>query len=284
MIDRIIGKAASLCDPNMADVVKRAFSAVHKAGKAIRELYGKPHNVTFKGEIDLVTEADYKSEEILGKALDGLFDASLIAEESATDHSLRNGRFWIVDPLDGTTNFAHGFPFFAPSVALVNIRDGAYENILGCIYVPILKEFFWALKGCGSFLNLERLHVSEEKSLSKALVATGFPYDVHDHPEDVISAFRDVIVQAQGIRRAGAAAIDLAYVACGRFDAFWEKKLKPWDTAAGMLLVEEAGGLVTDFKGSAYNPFVPEIVASNRKVHNDMIHILRGYSCQPTNT
>jgi len=284
MREKIVNKARQISGPKLSRLVETAFGTVFDAGQAIKELYGNEHLVKYKGEIDLVTEADYRSEEILKGALSGLGDAEVMAEESATNLSLRDGLFWIVDPLDGTTNFAHGFPFFAPSVAYAQVKEGRYQTIIGCIYIPILEEFFWAIRGKGSFLNLKSIRVSREKGLSRALIATGFPYDVHQKPDEVIAALRAMIVKAQGIRRAGAAAIDLAYVACGRFDGFWEKKLKPWDTAAGILLVEESGGKVTDFKGGEYNPFLPEITASNGLIHDQMVKILRGFSCQHTNT
>ncbi len=284
MIDDISARLREVCRGELSDIAETAFRAAFKVGEVIRNLYGKEHRVEFKGEIDLVTEADYKSEEILKEVLSGIGAGEMMAEESATDLRLRDGRFWIVDPLDGTTNFAHGFPFFAPSVAYVRVDKGRFETLLGCVYIPILREFCWAVKGVGSFMNLERVSVSKEKELSRALLATGFPYDVHEKSDDVVDALKSIIVEAQGIRRAGAAAIDLAYVACGRFEGFWEKKLKPWDTAAGILLVEEAGGSITDFAGGSYNPFVPEIVASNGVIHDKMTDILKKYSCQYRDT
>ncbi len=283
MIEAIIEKALNICEKDLGLVVKEALQAVFLAGNMIKDLYGLPHHVEFKGEIDLVTEADYKSEEILVDSLNGLGSGKIMAEESAGDLSLKDGVFWIVDPLDGTTNFAHGFPFFAPSVAYAKVENGYYETLFGIVYIPILRELFWSVKGKGCFLNLEKVGVSKEKALSRSLLATGFPYDIHQHHDDVIEAFKAMIVKAQGIRRAGAAAIDLAYVACGRFDGFWEKRLKPWDTAAGILLVEEAGGRVSGYSGQKYNPFLPEIVASNGFIHKAMVEILTDYSCQHTN-
>jgi len=283
MIKDIIKKVLDVCKGDECAVMEKALEAIYEAGNVIKGLYGLPHQVQYKGEIDLVTEADYKSEEILKRALDGLWEGEIMAEESAEDLSLKDGSFWIVDPLDGTTNFAHGFPFFAPSIAYARVKNGKYETVLGCIYIPLLKELFWAVKGKGSYLNLDKIEVSKEKSLTRSLVATGFPYDVHKHPTEVMDAFKAMIIRAQGIRRAGAAAIDLAYVACGRFDGFWEKKLKPWDTAAGILLVQEAGGKISDYAGGNYNPFMPEIVASNGKIHSEMIDVLKGFSCQLTN-
>ena len=284
MKDKIMGIASKVLrdDPLAFDILEIAVGAILEAGNEIARLYERPHEVNYKGEIDLVTEADYKSEEILKEALSGVANGELLAEESTESAELRDGTFWIVDPLDGTTNFAHGFPFFAPSVAFATVKDGKYQTQIGCIYLPILRECFWAVKGKGAYLNQKRIAVSKVKRLKRALLATGFPYDVYERPDPVISALKDVIVRAQGIRRAGAAAIDLAYVSCGRFDGFWEMKLKPWDTAAGILLVEEAGGMVTDFRGGEYNPFLPEILSSNGLIHQELIEVLRSHSCQPT--
>ncbi len=282
MKEKLLELAIKTAPEGLKEAVKKAMDATFEAAMAIKELYGKPHNIKYKGQIDLVTEADYRSEEILKGALSGVGDAEIMAEESSVGAELKNGRFWIIDPLDGTTNFAHSFPFFAPSVALSTVEDGKYQTQFGCIFIPLLNEFFWAIRNKGAFLNLEKIRVSEEKELRKSLLATGFPYDVYEKPDEVISIFKSMIIRAQGIRRAGAAAIDLAYVACGRFDGFWEMKLKPWDTAAGILLVEEAGGRVSDFNGGIYNPFMKEICASNSSIHNQMLEVLKEYSCQHT--
>lgn len=277
-IREIVSLAEKITNSRMLETVVLGISATIEAGLFIRERYGRPHEIEYKGEIDLVTETDLESERIIKGRLVKAGDAEIIAEESSMDSSLRDGTFWIIDPLDGTTNFAHGFPFFAPSVAYCRIKSGIFQPFFGCIFVPCLNEVFWAVKAGGSYLNTSRISVSSEKRLSRALMATGFPYDVHQQPEEVISAFGQMLVRAQGIRRAGAAAIDLAYVACGRFEGFWEKKLKPWDTAAGQLILEEAGGKLTDFRGNSYNPFVPEIIASNGLVHDEMMVILGRFS------
>ena len=276
-IEDVISMAEGLSGSKFKEIASQGLSAIYEAGLFIRGRYGKPHDIEFKGAIDLVTETDLGSERILKKRLGGIGNAEIMAEESSLDNTLRNGIFWIIDPLDGTTNFAHGFPFFAPSVAYCQVDSGHFQSIFGCIFVPCLGELFWAIKGKGSYLNTRAVKVSPETRLSRSLLATGFPYDVHEHPDQVVSALRQMLVRAQGIRRAGAAAIDLAYVACGRFDGFWEKKLKPWDTAAGQLILEEAGGRLTDFKGNSYNPFIPEIVASNGLIHHEMLDILREF-------
>ncbi len=254
-----------------------AFDAAVKAGRVLMDHMQTGFSVNYKGVIDLVTDADIAAEEAIKSELATIDGTEILAEESAKDMSMRKGRFWIVDPLDGTTNFAHAFPFFAVSIALAEIGEG-YSTLIGIVYLPRLDEFFWSVRSQGAWLNSERLNVSKEDSLKRSLLATGFPYDVHSHPEQIVAALKEMLVRAQGIRRAGAAAIDLAYVAAGRFEGFWEKKLKPWDTAAGMLLVEEAGGWLSDFGGRRYHPFMKEIVASNGRIHEEMVSILSDFS------
>jgi len=258
-----------------------AVSAALKAGKILRELYDNPHSVRFKGEIDLVTEADIASEKaILSLVKDKCPQIEVMAEESSAHNTDSiSSRTWIIDPLDGTTNFAHGCPWFCVSIALWN-RD---HIELGVVYLPLQNELFYAVKGAGTCLNDRNINVSSTSSLNHSLLATGFPYDVREKPDLVMPAFKDMILKAQGVRRAGAAALDLAYVAAGRFDGFWEIKLKPWDTAAGMLLVEEAGGRVTDFANNSYTPFLKEILASNSLIHGDMVAVLKKYSLVTTN-
>jgi len=250
-----------------------AKEAALNAGKILKELYLKPHQITHKGEIDLVTEADVASEKKIKEILNGASIAPILAEESSNLELHQDKTMWIVDPLDGTTNFAHGFPWFCVSIALWENN----EPIIGVIYLPIFDEFFVAAKGQGAFLNNKKIKVSDISSLDDALVATGFPYDVRRYPDKVMAALKDMIVKCQGIRRAGAAAIDMAYVACGRLDGFWEIKLKPWDTAAGLLLIKEAGGKVTDFSNNKYNPWIKEVLASNDKIHEEMVEVLKKF-------
>ncbi len=247
-----------------------AQMAALAAGRLQRESFEKEIKIKHKGEIDLVTEVDIKSEELIIESLKAT-GIPILGEEIAK--TTPEGLYWLVDPLDGTTNYAHGFPWFAVSIALMKEK----EPIVGVIYHVMTDELFWAEKGKGAFLNGCRICVSKTSQLSQALLATGFPYNVHEVPENVVGAFQEFLVKAQGIRRAGAAALDLAYLACGRFDGFWEPLLKPWDTAAGMLLVTEAGGTVTDFLGKKYDPFVPHILASNGLIHKEMIPITSKY-------
>jgi myo-inositol-1(or 4)-monophosphatase len=194
----------------------------------------------------------------------------ILTEESPATNSGSEFR-WIIDPLDGTTNYAHGYPVFCVSVALERDND----IIIGAVYHPMLNEMFWAEEGKGAFLNNRKLSVSDNTELSKSLLATGFPYDIRETENNNLVYFNRMATRAQAIRRAGAAALDLAYVAAGRFDGFWELKLMPWDTAAGWLLVREAGGTVTDLLGGDFSLTSPHILASNGKIHGDMIRVLK---------
>ncbi|WP_022853455.1 inositol monophosphatase family protein [Thermodesulfatator atlanticus] len=252
------------------ELLALAKAAALAAGRLQREYFDKNIEVKRKGEIDLVTEVDIKSEALIVSLLK-TSGIPILAEEQAKTEP--KGRYWLVDPLDGTTNYAHHFPWFAPSIALMEDK----EPVLGVIYHVMLDELFWAEKEKGAFLNGRQINVSQVAKLNDAVLATGFPYGVHDQPEKVVGAFHDFLIKAQGVRRAGAAALDLAYVACGRFDGFWEPLLKPWDTAAGILLVKEAGGRVTNYRGEAYDPFQNNILASNGLIHEEMIPIASKY-------
>lgn len=272
-----IDKALKNCgSQDLQCVLRTAAAAALEAGKILKNLYGKPHQVRHKGSIDLVTEADVAAEDailaILAREQPGV---TILAEEShAQYNSVPVEPAWIIDPLDGTTNYAHGFPWFGVSVAYTQ----GVDTQVGVIYCPIPDELFFACRGGGAWLNHGQIRVSEIPSLALSLVATGFPYDVQQHPEKIMAAFNSVLVRAQDVRRAGAAALDLAYIACGRLDGFWEKGLKPWDTAAGKLLVEEAGGGISDYRGEKFSPFVPEILATNNRIHGELAEILKDFS------
>lgn len=248
-----------------------AARAALTAGAMIRELYARPHTIRMKGEIDLVTEADVAAESAIIVSLDE--DApgiAVMAEESYQGQGDREARTWIIDPLDGTTNFAHGVPIFAVSIGLLD--QG--QPLVGVIYCPMQDELFCTSRGGGAWLNDQRIQVTATDFLVEALVATGFPYDIRKHLDQVIAQTKSVLPKVRDIRRMGAAAVDLAYVACGRLDGFWESGLKPWDTTAGWLLVEEAGGKVTGFAGQPYSPFRGEILASNSLLHPLLIDAL----------
>lgn len=272
-MNRIAACLSNGPDHTFDHILQSAGRAALAAGQIIRSLYGKPHQIKHKDVIDLVTEADLASEKaILGIVTSELSNIAVMAEESKSDYSATmTGPTWVIDPLDGTTNFAHGFPYFGVSIGYM--VDGV--PLAGVIYCPMQDELFCGCRGKGAWLNGTRITVSTAADLQHSLVATGFPYDVHGTLPQVIDTLRRVLPKVQDVRRAGAAALDLAYVACGRLDAFWEMNLKPWDTAAGAVLLEEAGGKLTDFKGATFSVFRPEIVASNNLVHQELLALMQ---------
>ncbi|MFC1493649.1 inositol monophosphatase family protein [Thermodesulfobacteriota bacterium] len=250
--------------------METARQAAIEAGRVLKELYGNIKSISKKGEIDLVTEADLMSEKVLIDAISSVFPYDRILSEEAGEKGEVSDRLWIVDPLDGTTNFAHSFPFFAVSIGF-QVKN---EVVAGIVYNPCLDEFFEAEKGGGALLNKKPIRVSYKESLEESLAGTGFPYDIHENPDEVLEYLKRMIVRAQGVRRAGAASIDLCYVAAGRLDGFWEQGLKPWDTAAGSIIVREAGGIITDYEGNPYNPFGVSTLASCPGIHGKMVEVL----------
>ncbi|MFK4765034.1 inositol monophosphatase family protein [Desulfobaculum sp. SPO524] len=251
-------------------LLTRTLAAVREAGRIVTDAWNTPRNITYKGRIDLVTETDVAVENLLKERLGEILpEAGMLAEESA--ESLEpQALTWIVDPVDGTTNFAHGIPLCAISVALW--RDGRPE--LGIVSLPVMDELFYAVRGQGATLNGAPINVTTEADPERALVATGFPYTVKEDLPRIIAPLERVLATCQGVRRMGAAAVDLAYVACGRMDAFYERGLKPWDTAAGMLLVEEAGGRVSAFDAGTPYTFGGGILASNGPLHEAMSSLI----------
>jgi myo-inositol-1(or 4)-monophosphatase len=252
--------------------LETAVRAATKAGALQKERLWGEHRIDFKGgETNLVTEVDRECEDLIVAAIRERFpDHDVIAEEN--DYGLHGSRYrWVIDPLDGTTNYAHGFPWFCVSIGLE--IDGVVAA--GVINHPMMGEVFTAERGKGAFLNGSRISVSNRKPLGRSLLATGFPYDRSDG-EDNFRHFMTFQVEGRAVRRAGAAALDLAYVAAGRFEGFWEAKLKPWDVAAGRLLVEEAGGKVTNYSGEPYSIYDHRIVATNGLIHDEMLELLRG--------
>ncbi len=245
-----------------------------KAGEIHLKNYGKVRQITHKGRhpINLVTEVDRKTEAFIVKNLLKNFpDHQILAEEGSFSKT-ESPYKWLVDPLDGTTNYLHGFPFFSVSMAL-EIK-GRVE--LGIVYAPMLRELFVTQRGKGTFLNGRRVRVSKEKDLSKSLLATGFPYDVREAKRNNLDFFTAFLTRGRAIRRAGAASVDLCYIACGRFDGFWELRLKPWDLAAGILAIEEAGGKTSGFDGKKLNLYGSgDTVASNGKIHASLLRIIR---------
>jgi myo-inositol-1(or 4)-monophosphatase len=251
-----------------------AIQTALEAGRVLADKFGRALQVSNKGDIDLVTEADLAAERLIVERIRSYHPRHRILTEESGDVAEAGDADaeykWIIDPLDGTTNYAHGYPFFCVSIALE--QEG--RIVVGVVYDPTRDELFAAERGEGATLNGRRLRVSETDELNRALICTGFPYDVRLR-NDFARHFRDFIMQAQSVRRDGAAALDLAYVAAGRFEGFYEEGLRPWDVAAGVLLVEEAGGRVTDYDGRPFRIYEPPIAASNGLVHEAMLRVLR---------
>ena len=248
------------------------FLSLKESGKIIRSGFGTSFKIRKKGPINLVTEIDMRAENKIVTMIKRNFPSHRILTEESKPYGGDSPFRWIVDPLDGTTNFAHGIPLCCVSIGL----EYEGEIILGGVYNSLLGELFFAEKGKGSFLNGKRIQVSVTKKLNDSLIVTGFPYDRQEKAEYYLKYFKKALEHTQGIRRLGAAALDLAYVACGRFDAFWEFSLKPWDIAAGALIVREAGGTVSDFKGNPLKIDQPfELLASNKIIHPKLREIMR---------
>jgi myo-inositol-1(or 4)-monophosphatase len=249
-----------------------AVQQARRAGALLREGQGRVLEVNHKGAIDLITEYDLRSEELLVEAIHEAYPGdAILAEEEG---QLGEGEAcWLIDPLDGTTNFAHGLPIFTVSIAwAVDLRP-----LLGVVYDPMRDELFHALRGGGAWMNGRRLRVSQESELENSLLVTGFPYDRRTNPENNLDHFAAFALCTRGVRRLGAASLDLANVAAGRFDGYWEVRLWPWDWAAGMLLVEEAGGRISRTDGGP-DVFVQptSMLASNGLIHAAMVRVLSG--------
>ncbi|MBC7541762.1 MAG: inositol monophosphatase [Candidatus Sericytochromatia bacterium] len=248
------------------------------AGEVLREGYGQIHEVTLKGATNnLVTEIDRRSEDLIMSRIGRVFpEHAFLGEETGAGGRQSPWR-WIIDPLDGTTNYAHHYPCFCVSIGL------AYEDepVVGVVYQPLLNELFVAVKSQGATLNNRAIHVSGVDTLASGMLATGFPYNLQAFPDAPIAAFESFVRQAQAVRRDGSAAIDLAYVAAGRYDGFWESGLAAWDTAAGVLLVTEAGGRVSDYADAPYTLGGPTIAASNGGIHPAIIAVLQAASRRP---
>jgi myo-inositol-1(or 4)-monophosphatase len=253
------------------DPLKAAEDACGMAGDLLRENIDSSREISYKGAVDLVTDFDKRSQEVILAHLSARFpDHDFLAEEDLSERRGSEYR-WIIDPIDGTTNYAHNLPIFCVSIAL----EWKREIVCGVIYDPMRKEMFAAIEGKGSVLNGRKIRTSTTNELDKCLLATGFPYDVRDSEVNNIDHFANFATRAQAIRRCGSAALDLCYVACGRFDGFWELKLNPWDVAAGILIVEESGGRVTGFKGEQTSHFGKDLLASNGLIHEQMIQVLK---------
>lgn len=250
------------------DYLEAAIEVAREAGKILREEYHRPPEIRYKGEVDLVTQADRRSEEAIVARLSQFFPSHAIAAEEGLGHESASEFRWHVDPLDGTTNFAHGYPCFCISIALAQ----AGTLLAGVVYNPIYDELYAAARGQGATLNGNKITVSKVPTLSTSLLCTGFP--VHKRLANPnIHYYWDFTLRSHGVRRDGSAALDLACVAAGRFDGFWEFNLQKWDTAAGVLLVQEAGGTVSDFHGKPYELGGPVVLATNGLIHEEMRQI-----------
>jgi myo-inositol-1(or 4)-monophosphatase len=248
-----------------------AVEAVVRAGEIQMARFGSGVRVDKKGSIDLVTEVDLEVERMFRAMIAERFpDHAVLAEEMGQSGEGRRHR-WVFDPLDGTTNYAHGLPIFCASLALE--IDGASE--VGAVYDPNRRELFTAERGVGAWLNGQPLQVSATATVIESLLVTGFPYTVHQSPEPLLRMFGAFLSRARAVRRLGSAAIDLCWVAAGRMDAFWEQSLQPWDTAAGALIVQEAGGRVTGLDGGPWVPAAGHILASNGHIHDELLAIAR---------
>jgi myo-inositol-1(or 4)-monophosphatase len=253
------------------DYIKRiGIKAAFESGKILKSYFGNISDIRKKGAIDLVTEADTASEEIIIGIIREAFPGhSILAEESGLDQEDEHHQ-WIIDPLDGTVNFAHQVPIFSISIAY------AFKGtpVMGIVFNPVTGELFSAVAGEGAFLNNSPIHVSSTRVMQESLLATGFPYDHLSIFDTITDRLKNCLRAAQGIRRLGSAAIDICALACGRFDGYWEQNLHPWDTAAAVLIAAEAGAVVTDFTNNPYTIDKKEILATNGNIHAEMISLL----------
>jgi len=255
----------------MKSFLEIALEAAEKAGRIIKENFHKKKEIDYKGRINLVTNVDKEAEIAVLDTIKKYYPKhNILTEETEHKQDASQTFRWIIDPLDGTTNYVHGFPFVCVSIALQKNE----ESIVGVVYNPILDELFYAEKGKGCFRNQVPISVSDNTDFSKSLLATGFPYDMLNEERNNIDYFSRIIKKCRGIRRPGAAALDMCYVACGIFDGYWELELFPWDTAAGLIIVEQAGGKVTKFDGSEFSIFDKEIAVSNGRIHREMLRVL----------
>jgi myo-inositol-1(or 4)-monophosphatase len=252
-----------------------AVEAVVRAGTLQMARFGHDIRVDKKGAIDLVTEVDIAVERMFRELVAERFDDhQVLAEEFGGATSVPPGPCWVFDPIDGTTNYAHGLPIFCASLALE--IDGVAE--VAAIFDPNRRELFTAERHGGAFMNGRRLHVSAEAdTLVDAMLVTGFPYDVHSRVDEIVGLFGAFVGEARAVRRLGSAAIDLCYVAAGRMDGFWERDLKPWDIAAGALIVEEAGGRITNWTGAPFTSRGADVLASNGRIHDAMLDVIRTF-------
>lgn len=255
-----------------AEYLNLAKETAREAGMLLKEGFGTIFKISNKdGKNNLVTEYDIKAEELIINKIKAKYaDHGFLAEESGNSDTVGADFVWIIDPLDGTVNFSHNLPIFCVSIGLQHKG----KIVCGCIYNPILDEMYYAEIGKGAFVNDEKISVSSNDDLSTAFLVTGFPYNVNENPDNCITHFEKMLKMGLPIRRLGSAALDLCYVASGKFDGFWEVILHPWDVAAGKIIVEEAGGKLTHYDGSDYKVSTSSMVATNNKIHEDLLEAI----------
>jgi len=253
----------------MTSELEVAFRAARRAGEVLRAGFGTEHSITYKGEVDLLTEIDEQAERVIREELLGTFPTYGMLAEEGGELAAEEGARWIVDPLDGTTNYAHQLPIFCVSIAL----ERSHEVVLGVVHDPMREETFVAERGRGATLNGEPIKVSDTEEMIRALIVTGFPYDRAEMPE-ALELFGRFAAATQGMRRLGSAALDLCYVAAGKLDGYYERGIWPWDLAAGSVIVEEAGGKLTNYRGDVLDLHGREIVASNGRLHPSIMRLM----------
>jgi myo-inositol-1(or 4)-monophosphatase len=266
-----------MLDIVLDEYAREAAQIARDAGEILRNRFGQPHEVRFKGTIDMVTEADQAAEDLNADRLRTLCpEHDLLCEEGSVGATLGATYRWVVDPLDGTTNFAHGLPTFAVSIALEN----AGVPVVGVVYDPMREELFVARMGAGATLNGKPIVVSAVEELIASILVTGFSYDFARRAQQA-EVWRDFLTRVQAIRQTGSAALNLCYIAAGRLDGYWERGLSPWDVAAGAVIVTEAGGTVTDMGGGSFRADDREILASNGKLHGKLLEVIGAHEVVP---
>lgn len=268
-------RPSSLSELDRASLLNTAIEAARGAGAILLEQARSGFRIEHKNVVDLVTDADRLAEDSIVQTIRAAYPAHrILAEERGQDGKTDSPYQWIIDPLDGTTNFAHGFPAYSVSIGL----EYAGECVLGVVFDPTRDELFSAEVGGGARLNGSSINVSHVSRLDDALLVTGFAYDIRENPNNNLDHFSRFSLRAQGVRRIGSAALDLCYVACGRFDGYWEVTLNPWDMAAGIVILREAGGTVTHFTAGPFSIYARQLVASNGFIHEAMLDLLNGGS------
>ena len=256
---------------NYSEIINKLDPVISKAGELIMAYQTKDKKIEYKDQVNLITAADHESEIYIYNEIHRIFPEDSILAEEGHQKKGSSGYTWVIDPIDGTTSFAHGFPFFCISAGLLAPDN---EPVLGFIFAPLLNEKFTAYKNGGAFLNGKPVYVSTVKSIGAALIGTGFPYDRRSIMDKLLKRLAHFLHSVHDIRRTGSAALDIAYVACGRLDAYYEQGLQPWDVCAAQVVLQEAGGSISKFNGDKFDLFFPETAASNSLIHHELLELL----------